>query len=165
VLQVSSKASSTTAIIRSTSSSLSMDFILGLLAHFFFLNEGLCRETFFFFDVSALVGGSFGSVTSPLSCFYPSSPPSSWFTLSPPPLAGELGLLSSKVLSSSSISIFYTSSFFFFFFTLVCPSCSTWVTKGLPMMSGLEISASLTGTRNSAGHSLVISSIYSSVIL
>jgi hypothetical protein len=73
--KISSEASSMTAIIRSTSSSVSVDFILGLLAHVFFLSEDFCGETFIFFDVLASVRGSFGSVTSPFSLFSPSSPP------------------------------------------------------------------------------------------
>jgi hypothetical protein len=74
--KISSEASSTVAMIRSTSSSVSVAFILGLLAHVFFLSKVFCRETFLFFDVLASVGGSFGGVTSTFSLlfsFFPSS--------------------------------------------------------------------------------------------
>jgi hypothetical protein len=133
------------------------------LAHVFFLAECFRRETFLFFDVSASIGESFGGETLPLDFISLSSPPC--FTSSPPPPAGESDPISSQALSSSSVSMFCTSSFFFFFFTLVYPSCSTRVAKGVPMMSGSKSYAYSTSTRNSAGHYLVIFSISSSVNL
>jgi hypothetical protein len=161
--KISSKVSSIVLMLRSISSTLSTLFDQGLLVQVFFLDEGFCRETFLFFDVSTSISGSFGGVTLPFPCSSPSSPLYSWFTSSSPPPAGDSGLLSSKALPSSSISMFCTSNFFFFFFVLAYPSCLTWVTKGILMMSGSKISTSSTGTRNFVGHSLVISSIYLSM--
>jgi hypothetical protein len=124
--------------------------------------NGFYGETFHFFDVSTSVRGYFGSITSSFSCLS-SSPSSSCFTSLPPPPAGELGAVSSDVLFFSSLSMSYTSSSFFFFFALLSLSYSVRVTKGISMMSGSERFVASTGTRNSAGHSLVISSMYSSV--
>jgi hypothetical protein len=127
----------------------------------FFLAEGFYRETFLFYDASTVVRGSFSSVASPLSCFSPSSPPSSWFTLFPPTPAGELGAVSSDALSFSSLSMSQNSLFFFFLFALLYPSCSTWVTNGILIILGSKSSASSIGTMNFSSHSLVISSMSS----
>jgi hypothetical protein len=63
--KISSEESSTAMIIRSTSSSVNVAFILGLLARILFLAEGFFRETFRFFDVLASIRGSFDDVTFP----------------------------------------------------------------------------------------------------
>jgi hypothetical protein len=162
ICKISSKVSSTTAIMRSMSSTVSTFFNWGLLVRAFFLVEGFSGEKFLFYYVFVVVRGSFGGVSSPSPFFSPSSPPS-WFTSSPPLPLGESGLLSFEVLYSSSVS--WTSSFFFFFFAFLCPVCSTQVTKGLPMISGSKSSAYSTGIRNFLGRYFVISSISFSISL
>jgi hypothetical protein len=162
--KISSEAYSIATMMKSTSSIVSTFCDWGLVAWDFFRVEGFYGQPFLSSDVSASVRGSFGGVTSPLS-FLSSSPSSSWFTSSPPPSAGESDAVSFDALFFSSLSMSYTSSFFFFLFVLLGPSYSISVTNGLSMMLGLKISACSTGTRNSAGHSLVISSMSSSVNL
>jgi hypothetical protein len=156
--KISSEVSATTVMMRSITSTVSIVCDWGLLAHAFFHAEGFFGETFIFLDFSTSVRGSLGGVTLPCSClsslFF-----SSWFTSSPPPPPGESGTISSDALFISC-----TSSFFFFL-ELLGPSYSSRVTTGFSMRSGSESSVYLTSTRNFAGHSLVISSIYSSVSL
>jgi hypothetical protein len=161
--KISSESSSTAVMIRSILSSVSVAFILGLLAHVFFLAKVFSGEAFLFCEVSVPIGGSLGGVASPSSYVSLSSPPPFPLPWSSPPPSGEPDPSSTEVLSSSSIS--WTSTFFFFFFTLLCLTCSTQVTKGLPMMSALKSYAYSTGTRKYFVHSLVISSISSLVSL
>jgi hypothetical protein len=137
----------------------------GLLARVFFLAEGFCGEAFLFCRVVVSVGGSFGGVSFPYPLFSPSSPPPYPSTSSPPPPPREIDPFPSEALFSSSVYSSWNSSFFFFFFALVCPTCLTRVTKGIPMMSASEIYTSATSTRNSSNHSLVICSMSSSIIL
>jgi len=136
--KIYSKASSTTTMIILTPFYMSVAFILGLLAHIFFLIEGFSGEAFFFCEVSVPTRGSWCDVASPYSYISPSSPPPSPLPWSYPPPFGEPDPSSSEALSSSSISICCTSTFFFIFFALFCLTCSTRVTKGLPLMSTLE---------------------------
>jgi hypothetical protein len=163
---MSSNASSIDFRTRLMSSSMRVDSNCGLLAHILFLAEGFFGETFLFNGVTIPIGGSSGGVASPPPYYSsPSSPPPCPFSSSSPPL-GELNLLSSESLSSSSLSISWTSSYFFFFFVpLDCLTCSTHVTMGLPMVSMLDNFASNIGTINSSGHLLLICSISSSVSL
>jgi hypothetical protein len=154
-----SEVSNTATMMRSISSTMSTVYNGGLLALEFFHDEGFLGEPFIFLDVSIFGRGSLGGVTSPCSCFSSSPSSSSLSTSSPPPPSGESGVVSFDALFSS-----YTSSFFFFLL-LLGASYSSRVTTGLPMRSGSESSVCSAGTRNSAGHSLVISSIYSSVSL
>jgi hypothetical protein len=150
----SSYASSMASWTKMMSSSMSVASSCGLLALVLFLVEGFCGETFLFCSVTVSVRGSFDSVASPSSFFSPSSPPPFPFTLSPPPR--ESDPFPSKSLSSSLVSIFWTSSFFFFFFALDYPTCLTWVTRGILMMSVPKSYASLIGTRNFFGHYFMI---------
>jgi hypothetical protein len=140
----------------------------GLFSCIFFLAEGFFGETFLFCGVTfPTEGSSGGGVVASPPHFYssPSSPPLCPSALSSPP-PRNLDLLYLVELSSSSLSMPWTSSLFFFFFVVMdCPTCSTHVTMGLPMVSVLDNSTWATGTRNSSSHSFVICSIYSSINL
>jgi hypothetical protein len=129
------------------------------LAFEFFRDKGFFGEHFLFLDVSSFMMGSLGDVTS--SCFYFFSSPSSssLYTSSPPPPLGESVVVFFDALINSC-----TSSFFFFLL-LLGASYSSQVTTRLLMRLGLESFVCSTGKRNSTGHSLVISSMSSSVSL
>jgi hypothetical protein len=145
--------------MRSMSSTVITVWNGGLLAFEFFHAKGFFGETFIFLDVSVSVRGYLGSVTSPLSFLYSSPSTYSFSTSSPPLPLGESDVVSSDVLFN-----FCTSSFFFFLL-LLGASYSLQVTIGLPLRLGSQSSIYLTGMRNFARHSLVISSISSSVSL
>jgi hypothetical protein len=155
---MSPEVSDTMEMMRSISSTVSTVCNGGLLAREFFCVESFFGEKFIFLDVLVFGRGSLGVFMSPCSFFYSSPLSSSWSTSSPPPPPGGFGVVSSDVLCISC-----TSSFFLLLFP--GPSYSSWVTTGLLMRSGLESYVCLNGTRNFIGHSLVISSISSSVSL
>jgi len=156
---MSLKSSSIASWTRMISSLVSVVSNWGLLAHVFFLVEGFFGEIFLFYIVIVPIGGSSSGGVVDLPPPFPSSPSSS-----PPP--GKPDQLYSKPLSSTSLCISWTSSYFFFFIIpLECLACSSWVTMELPMVLVSDISTSTIGTRNSFGHSFVICSISSSIIL
>jgi hypothetical protein len=135
------------------SSSVSMASNWGLFLHVFFIVECFYGETFLFYGVTISTGGSFSGVDLPPPCS--SAPPCPYSSSPPPP--SETDTFYSETLSSSLVSISWTSScFFVFIIPLDCPTCSTQVNKGLPMVSMLESYASMTGARTSSGHSLVM---------
>jgi len=112
IYKITSDSSSITLGTKPISSSMRVASIWGLLAWVFFLAKGFCRETFLFFGVSVLVGGSFSGVSSPSPCFSTSSPPPYSFTLSPRP-TGYPDPFSLEALSFSSVCTSWTSSFSF----------------------------------------------------
>jgi hypothetical protein len=156
---MSYEVSDTIAMISSMSSTVSTVWNGGLVAFDFFCDEGFFGEPFLFLEVSASGRGYLGSGTSPF--FFLSSPPSSssLSTSSPPPSSGEFGVVSFDALLNSC-----TSSFFFFLL-LLGASYSSRVTTRLSMRLGSDSYAWSTSTRNYAGHSLVISSMSSSMSL
>jgi hypothetical protein len=155
---MSYEVSNTTVMISSLSSTINIVWNGGLLAFDFFRDEDFVGEPFLFLDVSIFVRGSLSSVT--LSCFLLySSPSSSYFYSSSPPPSSESNVVSFDALLHSCIS------YFFLFLLLLGASYSSRVTIGLLMRSGSEIYSWSTSTRNSTGHSLVFSSMSSSMSL
>jgi hypothetical protein len=124
----------------------------------FFHDEVFFGESFLFLDVYVSSRGSLGGVTSPYLCLSSSPSSSSFSTSSPSPPSGE-----SDAVSSDALCISFTYSFLLLLL-LLGASYTSHVTTGLPMRSGLYSYVRSTGTKNSLGHSLVISSISSLVI-
>jgi hypothetical protein len=146
---MSSVVSSIAPQTKLMSSSVRVSSNCGLLAHVFLLFESFFGETFLFCGVTFPMGGYSSGVSSPPPCSYSSSSPPPFPSISSSPPPGELDPLSLEVLSSSSLSMLLNLILLFYFFIpLVCLTCSTHVTMGLPMVSMSDSSASVVGHYN-----------------
>jgi hypothetical protein len=146
-------------MMKSMSSIMSTVCICGLLDLDFFDDVSFMGETFLLLDASTSLMGSLGGFTFPYFCLSSSPLFSSFSTSSSPPPPGELEAVSSDAL-------FISCTFYFFSLLLLLGALySSRVTMGLSIRSGSDNLAWSTGIRNFAGHSLLISSMSSSVSL